>query len=50
MPEPPLQEVIDYVSQMTIADLLKLLTAIRIQLISRGVRDDAILDTGWTKP
>ena len=50
MPEPPLQEVIDYVSQMTIADLLKLLTAIRIQLISRGVSDDAILDTGWTKP
>ena len=50
MPEPPLQEVIDYISQMTIADLLELLTAIRIQLVSRGVRDDLFLDTKCTKP
>lgn len=50
MPEPPLQEIEDHISQRTITELLQLQTMIRLTLISRGVADDAVLDTGWIKP
>ena len=50
MPEPPLQEIIDHVSQLTIDDLLELLTAIRLQLFSRGVREDLFRKGDYTKP
>ena len=50
MPEPPLQEIVDHISQRTIVELLELQTMIRLTLVSRGVRDDLVLDTGWTKP
>jgi len=50
MPEPPLQEIIDHISQRSIVELLELQTAVRLTLITRGVGDDLVLDTGWTKP
>ena len=50
MPAPPLQEVLDHVSQMKINDLLELLTAVRLQLFSRGVREDLFIDRGCTRP
>ena len=50
MPEPPLQEIIDHISQRSIVELLELQTTIRLHLVSRGFRDDLVLDTGWTKP
>ena len=50
MPEPPLQEIFDHVSQRTIIELLELQTMIRLTLLSRGVEDDLVFDTGWTKP
>ena len=50
MPEPPLQEIFDHISQRTIVELLELQTMIRLTLVSRGVGDDLVLDTRWTKP
>ena len=50
MPEPPLQEIVDHISQRTIAELLELQMMIRLTLISRGAGDDLVLDTGFTKP
>ena len=50
MPEPPLQEIMDHISQRTVVELLELQTAIRLHLVSRGFRDDLVLDTKWTKP
>ena len=50
MPEPPLQEIEDHISQRTTTELLELATYIRLTLISRGVRDDLFIDTECTKP
>jgi len=50
MPEPPFEEIVDYVSQLTISKLFELLTVIKLQLIARGVREDLFREGGYTKP